>query len=75
MFVSISLISVPEDEGHSLNLRIVEGMAVALMLGQPLPPVKLLARGDGYYDLIDGRHRFVAELLTGHARISAEVMP
>jgi ParB-like chromosome segregation protein Spo0J len=75
VFVSISLISVPEDEGHRLSVRTIESMAVALMLEQPLPPVKLLPRADGHYDLADGRHRFVAYLLAGHARIAAEVTP
>lgn len=72
--VSISLVSVPEDEGHKLNLHAVEGMAVALLLDQTLPPIKLLARADGHYDLCDGRHRFVAHLLAGRAHIDAEIV-
>jgi hypothetical protein len=69
--VSISLVSVPADEGRKLNLRAIEGMAVALLLEQALPPVELLIRSDGHYDLCDGRHRFVAYLLAGRAHIDA----
>jgi hypothetical protein len=72
--VSMSLVSVPEGDSRKLNLHAIEGMAVALLLDQPLPPVELLMRSDGHFELSDGRQRFVAHLIAGRSHIDAEIV-
>jgi hypothetical protein len=49
-----------------------ERVALAHRRGDPLPPIKVLARDDGYY-VVDGRHRVSVALALGHPDIDAWV--
>ena len=37
--------------------------------GDTIPPIKVRMRSDGYYNIIDGRHRFVASVVFNNTTI------
>ena len=49
-----------------------ERIALAHRRGEPLPPIDLVQRGDGYY-VVDGRHRVSVASALGHPDIDAWV--
>ncbi len=49
-----------------------ERVALAHRRGNPLPPIRVLARGEGYY-VVDGRHRVSVARALGHPDIDAWV--
>ena len=42
--------------------------------GDSLPPIALIQRADGGFDIDDGRHRFLAAELAGLTLIEAEIL-
>ncbi|MFN8390714.1 MAG: hypothetical protein U0136_10525 [Bdellovibrionota bacterium] len=52
----------------------VEAMRKMYELGASMVPIKLIERGDGSFDIDDGRHRFLAAELAGASVIDAEIV-
>jgi hypothetical protein len=64
---------VPREHVQDMDLaRIVKDVLI-LLKGGKLPPIRVVAEGDGWHRAVNGRHRWVASMIAGHYNVLAEV--
>lgn len=72
-FVAIRDIRLSPKRAKRASGQKVEQYRRAVEAGSEFPPLKLIALSDGTYDLSDGRHRYLAQVLAGYTQVEAIV--